>query len=68
MLMLNKVAHNKIINFITIGVGSGFPTFVAMSLRDIYHNGAASLPPLFLVNDVTNGYFFQILIKNFLGH
>lgn len=44
--------HGKKINFISIGVGSGFPTFVAMNLREIYHNGESSLPPVFLIDKV----------------
>lgn len=46
------VHAGKKINFISVGVGSGFPTFVAMSLREIYHNGEPSLPPVFLINNV----------------
>lgn len=28
-----------IINFICLGVGAGFPTFISMRLREKYHNG-----------------------------
>ncbi|CAD8065742.1 unnamed protein product [Paramecium sonneborni] len=38
------------LNFICIGVGKGFPTFIAMDLREMYHNGDRSIPSLFLVN------------------
>jgi Mg-chelatase subunit ChlD len=37
------------INFICVGVGSGFPTFLAMQARSMYHNGDASVPPVFLI-------------------
>lgn len=38
------------LNFICIGVGKGFPTFISMDLREMYHNGDKSIPPLFLVD------------------
>lgn len=37
------------INFLTVGVGSGFPTTIAMSLRNLYHTGEVNIPPLFLL-------------------
>ena len=33
----------KKINFLTIAVGKGFPTFIAMTLRDTYHNGETTV-------------------------
>ncbi|CAD8160045.1 unnamed protein product [Paramecium octaurelia] len=42
------------LNFICIGVGKGFPTFISMDLREMYHNGDRSIPPLFLV-DIQDG-------------
>ncbi|KRX02821.1 hypothetical protein PPERSA_04024 [Pseudocohnilembus persalinus] len=40
----------KKINFITVGVGSGFPTFLAMELRSIYHNGEENIPSVYLID------------------
>jgi hypothetical protein len=37
--MGTEIPKGKKINFISVGVGSGFPTFIAMLLREIYHNG-----------------------------
>jgi translation elongation factor EF-1alpha len=39
------------INLICMGVGSGFPTFVGMELREKYHKGLSSIPACFLVSD-----------------
>ena len=39
------------ISLICVGIGSGFPTFVAMDLREKYHNGLGTIPAVFLVND-----------------
>lgn len=44
-----SVPRWKKINFITIGVGEGFPTKMAMHLRNMYHNGENNIPPVFLV-------------------
>ena len=49
--IINKTRPEiKNLNFICIGVGKGFPTFIAMNLREMYHNGDRSIPPLFLVD------------------
>jgi hypothetical protein len=45
-----QIDLKKSINFMTIGVGSGFPTFLSMKLRAMYHNGQSDLPPVFLVD------------------
>jgi hypothetical protein len=37
------------INFLSIGVGTGFPTFIAMDLREMFHNGDETISPVFLV-------------------
>ncbi len=34
------------------GVGSGFPTFIALNLRDLYHNGEKAIQPVFLIEKV----------------
>ena len=43
----------KRINFICIGVGSGFPTFISMKLREKYHNGDETLPAIFLIEHIS---------------
>lgn len=52
--IMKKVNTKKKINFLTIGVGKSFPTFVAMKLREMYHNGETNLPPVFLIEDTMN--------------
>jgi len=44
---------SKRINFICIGVGPGFPTFISMKLRQKYHNGDDTLPAIFLIEHVS---------------
>ena len=40
-----KGNHKKAkINFICLGVGSGFPTRISMILKEKYHNGDPSVP------------------------
>jgi len=46
--------RNKKINMINIGVGRGFPTFLAMQIRETYHNGDDTLPSVFLIEEVVN--------------
>lgn len=41
------------INFICIGVGPGFPTFISMKLREKYHNGDETLPAIFLIEHIS---------------
>ena len=41
----------KFVNFICVGVGKGFPTFISMQLRQQFHKGDANVPPLFLVHN-----------------
>lgn len=56
--------------FLCCGVGSGFPTFLSMGLRNIYHTGDSNIPPVFLVqsdNDETQFATQFDLIKKYLG-
>lgn len=41
-----------VLEFTTVGVGSDFPTAIAMSIRNVLHNGRASVPLVSLVDDV----------------
>lgn len=45
------------INFICLGVGSGFPTFISLRLREKYHNGDETLPSIFLIEYVSEKAF-----------
>ncbi|EAR97525.1 VWA domain CoxE-like protein (macronuclear) [Tetrahymena thermophila SB210] len=63
-----KITHQKKINFISIGVGSGFPTFVAMNLRDIYHNGESSLPPVFLIENTNEQSVWSSTFESLLPY
>jgi hypothetical protein len=42
-------SSKKQINFISIGVGLSFPTFLSMEVRKIYHNGDDTITPVFLI-------------------
>lgn len=44
-----KGHKEHMINFICLGVGSEFPTFLSMRLREKYHTGDATLPAIFLI-------------------
>ena len=44
-----QIDKTKKCNFLSLAVGKGFPTFVAMTLREMYHNGDSDLPPDFLI-------------------
>ena len=53
---LSKLQGNKDkrrINFLCLGAGSGFPTFISMQLRETYHNGDETVPAVFLIEYVT---------------
>jgi len=47
--LFQYIPKNKKVNFITVGVGEQFPTYLAMQLRQMYHNGESNIPPVFLV-------------------
>lgn len=44
-----QIDKTKKCNFLSLAVGKGFPTFIAMELRSMYHNGDNNLPPVFLI-------------------
>lgn len=50
--------ENRNINFICLGIKSGFPTFLSMQLRKLYHRGDA-IPALYLVEYVSEKAFFN---------
>ncbi len=54
--LLKKLKGNvdkRSINFICLGVGKGFPTFLSMELKELYHNGDLTLPAIFLIEFVS---------------
>lgn len=53
MSELNGNDGTRRINFICIGVGPGFPTFISMKLREKYHNGDETLPAIFLIEHIS---------------
>ena len=52
-------ANGRYINFICLGVQSGFPTTVAMSLREKYHTGTESIPAVYLIEYASEKAFFN---------
>ena len=51
-------------------MGSGFPTFVAMNLRSMYHNSDPNLPPVFLIEEKTREQVVNqfSLLSPYLNH
>lgn len=41
--------NRRRLNFICLGIGSSFPTFLSMRLREKYHKGDETLPAIFLI-------------------
>ena len=68
MKYLNKFTCFKTINFITIGIGHEFPTFLAMDLRIFYHNGINEIPPLYLIENDDDFDKIKSSIVNLLVH
>jgi hypothetical protein len=48
-----------IINFICLGIQSGFPTFLSMRLRELYHKGDETIPALYLIEYASEKAFFN---------
>lgn len=68
MASLKDNHKNHHINFICLGVGAEFPTFIALKLREKYHNGDETLPAIFLIEYVTEKAYtikFEALKKYF---
>lgn len=47
------------INFLCLGVESGFPTFLSMKLREKYHSGDVTIPAIFLIEYSSEKAFFN---------
>jgi len=54
-----KGAKDRRVNFICLGIQSGFPTFLAMKLRQIYHTGDKNIPAVFLIEFPSEKAFFN---------
>lgn len=54
-------------NFICLGIQSGFPYFLSMRLRALYHRGDETIPALYLIEYVSEKAFFNKFegIKNY---
>jgi len=47
------------INFLCLGIQSGFPTFLSMKLREVYHTGDATIPAIFLIEYASDKAFLN---------
>ena len=47
------------INFMCLGIQSGFPTFLAMKLRQLYHSGDDNIPAIYLIEYASEKAFFN---------
>lgn len=58
---LNKLrgCQDRKITFLCLGIQSAFPTFLSMSLRELYHSTRSSIPALFLIE-----YYTTAALKN----
>lgn len=58
---LKKLQGNlyKKVNFICLGIEKGFPTFISMSLRQLYHKGDDTIPALYLIEFASDKAFFN---------
>lgn len=54
-----KGGQNRKITFMCLGVQSGFPTFISMYLRELYHRGDATCPSIFLIEYSSDKAFFN---------
>lgn len=62
-----KKLHSKLrINFLCVAVGTGFPTFVAMAFREMYHTGDATAPPVFLI-EPKEGKHLEVFTDEFMN-
>lgn len=54
-----KGHQRRKITFLCLGIQSAFPTFLSMSLRELYHSTQSSIPALFLIE-----YFTEAALRN----
>ena len=66
-----KIDKSKKVNFLSVGVGKEFPTFLAMKLREMYHTGEKSVPPVFLIEETNSAEVWAenyALLEPYLRH
>jgi hypothetical protein len=51
--------NGRKINFICLGIENGFPTFLSMKLRQLYHKGEENIPALYLIEYASEKAFFN---------
>ena len=56
---LLKGSQDKRINFMCLGIENGFPTFLAMKLRQLYHTGDGNIPAIYLIEYASEKAFFN---------
>ncbi|KRX04318.1 hypothetical protein PPERSA_03558 [Pseudocohnilembus persalinus] len=69
--LIAYIPKYKKINFLTIGVGEQFPTYLAMQLRQMYHTGESTIPPVFLVHNQHIHENWKVtfkLVNKYLSH
>ena len=54
-----KGGLGKDITFLCLGIKSGFPTFISMKLRELYHTGDEKIPAVFLIEYASEKAFFN---------
>lgn len=54
-----KGGQGRKINFICLGIQSGFPTSISMTLRELYHTGDSAIPALYLIEYASEKAFFN---------
>jgi len=54
-----KGGDGRKINFICLGIQSGFPTSISMTLRELYHLGDSAIPALYLIEYASEKAFFN---------
>ncbi|CAK71167.1 unnamed protein product (macronuclear) [Paramecium tetraurelia] len=59
MKKLGGNTQNRNINFICLGVESGFPTNISMNLRQLYHRGDPQIPAIYLIEHASPQAFFN---------
>lgn len=51
--------NKRSINFICLGIQSGFPTKLSMRLRELYHTGDETIPAVYLIEYASEKAFFN---------
>lgn len=54
-----KGSNGRDITFLCLGIKSGFPTFVSIDLRKLYHTGDEKIPAVYLIEYASEKAFFN---------